>query len=241
MFRWTEESIGWFRRAADRTVYYRRIAGHILDFCGPLETMADLGCGLAPQATHMSPPLKTLRAVDISSLVLQAIPEIPGMRIQREEADWQTWEPPEKPDLVYISYVGGVRERIGRLLGVSGRALAILAPAGGKEDAFQVSQWMDVEPSGPGRETSEHIGESLRTGGWDFREIPISEEFGQPFRDLREFYRFMDHYYGLPEEKIPAGYLKEVLKEDPEGYYLPYRKESVLFLLDRHVQPENKE
>ncbi len=237
MFVWTKESICWFQDATKMTSYYKDLASWILcqpDYPLNLQTLYDLGSGISPVTPYLTPFVRHVVAVDLSSDALGAIPSYQGINLVRLQKDWTIWRPERPADLVLLSYCNGILQQWNQLRSLSQRYIAIVSPLHEKEDTFGVREWFphQMAPTPPGnRETAQDVEAFLQKYSISYSTTKISAAFGQPLQDLSAFYRFMAFYFDLSPEDLTQGYQQKYLQKENDYYLLPHQKESQLFFI----------
>lgn len=72
-FRWSPQSIAWFRDASNYTAFHKKLAQHIANRLSKEDTICDFGCGLGRLDLALSPYVSSITAVDIEPKVVDAL------------------------------------------------------------------------------------------------------------------------------------------------------------------------
>ena len=189
MFTWTEKTIDYYRRAADRTEYFRTIVDHMKPYLKKDMHICDAGCGLGYLALELAPYVGRVTAIDCDEAALAVLREKCGRRhidnidIRCEDI-FKTETPDEPYDAMVFCYFGGIEEIIGLSRKLCRGPVFCIK---GLQDARTFSAEL-----AKGRDSSERAERFLEVHQVPYGKASFSAEFGQPVRNVQDamaFYR----------------------------------------------------
>jgi SAM-dependent methyltransferase len=239
---WTDRTVAWYRRAAERGDYGERVLeaiGSRLDGC---RDALDVGAGCGALSIPLARRLERVTALEPTRTMadgLQAWAREAGLaNITVVEAAWGEVQVAPH-DLVLCAHVGGLLRGDSpflREVGRVARRLVVLvrdAPATQRDDKFFFSELYPALLGRPyeHRCDAEETLAAIRTLGITPAVTPIDYVSDQPFTDLEEACDFWMIYMGL-EGVASRAYLRRFLAErltrHGDEWVAPYRKSALV-------------
>jgi SAM-dependent methyltransferase len=247
---WTDRTVAWYRRAAEKGDYAERVLEAIgpgLDRC---RDALDVGAGCGALAIPLARRIGHVTALEPTPAMAQGLrawAQEEGLaNITVVEAAWG--ERPVAPhDLVLCAHVGGLlgaESPFLREVGSVARQLVVLvrdAPASQRDDKFFFSELYPALLGRPyeHRCDAEETLTAIRALGITPAVTPIEYASDQPFADLEEACDFWMIYMGL-EGEAPRDYLRRFLAErlTRQGgeWVAPYRKTALVLAWEPHPE-----
>ncbi|HZP36377.1 MAG TPA: class I SAM-dependent methyltransferase [Methylomirabilota bacterium] len=235
---WTDRTAAWYRRAAERGDYAERVLAAVGPRLAACRTALDVGAGCGALAIPLARRGIAVTALEPSAAMARALRRwaadagVPPPTVV--EAAWGE-VPVGRHDLVLCAHVGnllrtdsGFLREIGR---VARRAVVLVrdltAARGG--DKFFYRELYPIllgRPYDSGGAFDDPV-DALRALGIRPEVTEIEYRSDQPFDDLSEACDFWMTYLGRSDEKARAylaGFLRERLVRDGEGWVAPFRK-----------------
>jgi hypothetical protein len=235
---WTDQTVAWYRRAAERGDYAARVLeaiGPSLDAC---RTALDVGAGCGALAVPLARRLPEVTALEPSSAMAHGLrrwaAEAGLGNLTVVEAAWGE-VPVRLHDLVLCAHVGGLLRPDSvflREVGRVARRLVVLVRditwSQGEDKFF----FRELYPALLGRPygrrcEADDTTAALRALGLRPRVTEIAYHSDQPFADLAEACDFWMAYLGLSDpgsRAYLAAFLRERLVRRGGGWIAPFRK-----------------
>lgn len=216
--------------AGNYTGFHKALAQKIKAYLEPDDTLCDIGCGLGRLDFEIAPYVKGILAIDVSEYAIAKLQEdveragVGNIRAACGDAD----ELEGDFDVILLSLFG--RMDTYKLLKHCRRRLIRIVGAGSKSGLYPEAHRRETKNAVP------DIRSELSALGIDYRLEFCSFEFGQPLRTLKDAESFV--LSNAPE--AGAEEIREFLDinmertgRDDIPFYLPYRKELGVFIIDK--------
>lgn len=225
-FPWTNESVMFMCRAAERSAYNAMLASRIGPYLTGEETVCEPGCGTGDLSLALSPFVRTLYAYDIDPLPLDALNRRAAERgvtnIRSEALDIFTLPGEASFDAAVFCFFG-MPEQILAFARAHVKKHVFIVKRAYASHRFSAA---DIPVTG------DSLGKMctlLDAEGIPYEKELLCAEMGQPLRDLDEARRFFSLY---SRDAADTVFTDELLltrlqkTDDPEyPYYLPSLKE----------------
>ena len=237
MFQWTDESIDWWKRAVPYSDYYKILIRIFREYLSRDETIFDIGCGLGNVSLELSPFVRRIKGFDINERVLNEFKkEIQRRGIDNISVSSEKWEKFKEPkcDTVIACSFGIMKNDLNSFLKIARKQ--VLVVRGRKEDPG-----MPVLPQGKEYRAGEEE-KYLQEQKIPYYKRIVYAEFGQPLRSREEAVEFVRFYGMNDEEKINAFLDNKLitLQQGRDRYFLPNRKEVVIFVIPKEDRRDEK-
>lgn len=225
---WNDTTIKSFVDASEYTGFHKRLAKEILPYIKDSQTFCDVGCGLGLIDMYLSKELKDITCIDINQNAIDYLEKsikynnINNIRCEVEDFK----EINTSFDTILISFfsyenIEFFTEHCDRLIAIVNDKSKTHIPVSKKR--------MDVVK----RHSSTNLRTLLDEKKLKYELISLSLEFGQTFTDKDDIVRYAKSYdEGGEYETIYNHIIKNVVREDNVGYYLPYEKNISVFIID---------
>lgn len=229
MFFWTEDSIEWYRAAAQAGTFHADLAQILLSKIEKDESVCELGCGLGYLAAELAKGCHSVLAVDTDARALAVLRERQIENVTILCGDAHALPPDVQCDTMVLCFFGRLTENdnFDRYFAHCTRRLIAIVNS---------STQSVISPTGksrPEKERSPQIAAFLQARNVPFHLQETTLSFGQPFKTQTEAQAFMRHYdKNSTEEQIKAHAKADLLKTD-DGYYLPYQKKIGIFTVEK--------
>lgn len=229
---WNEQSIRWFRNAAEYTGYYQKLARILLEHIPSRKTLCDMGCGAAQIDFELAKAVEQVTCIDISPVVIDAVSrqaeeqKVNNLTAQcmdatKAEGKWET--------VMALFHGGG--DVVEKYLPLAKDQL-ILATHGSLAGGFGPEGRQIVKCFDSGG-----IQAYLDERGVKYHLQLEQLEFGQPFTDLDDARAFVRAYSRPMTDSELESYLQEKLEHTGDAkfpYYLPKKKSLGIFVIRRN-------
>lgn len=237
MFRWTEESIGWFKDAVKYNPdFYKTICLEMDPYLTGDTTVCDIGCGLGYMAMALSSKVKHITGVDIDLNVLKhakrEIDENNINNITLINEDWHCFKPEKKLDVVMMSYFSGILNDLEDLKKITEKYIISVLPYGSYKESMEAKVRKGKQELHSKRETVEKAVEFLEQNSIPYSLITKELEFGQPFQELGTAKMFISHYYEEYDEGRLQQFIEKNMMKKADHYYLPKLKKTGIIIID---------
>lgn len=233
MFTWTEQSLAWYARAAERSSFHRDLARACLACTDPqdVKDVAEFGCGpgfLALELARASHLRITGLDQDARCTVFaqrKLAPQCTHLSFEHRDVfalpEDRVW------DVVLACSFGSAEDLCTHFVRHAKNCVLFLVRS---------RQEAPLVPSQRARKRTyaEDVEAFLRQRGISFAHVPLELEFGQPLTDREDARAFVRHYYSiacLDDEHSVEAFLDARLVSGKNGLYLPHKKHMVLFCL----------
>ena len=232
MFRWTEESIDWWKRAVPYSNYYKCLAGELRKYIDERERVFDIGCGLGNVSLELCPFVRRITGYDIDDTVLKEFEkEVRRRSIDNIDISIEKWEccPDHSCDTVIACSFGIMEDDLHQFLRIARKQVIVVR--GRKEDSG-----MEVLPQGreykAGKEERYLIDNHI-----PYQKKSFYADFGQPLRSREEAERFLTFYGMTNKDEINAFLDRNLVRTGSGGeqYFLPNRKEVVMLVIPKEA------
>ena len=228
---WDRQTIGRFIDASSYTGFHKALAQKLVNYLEPEDTLLDVGCGLGRLDIEIAPYVSGITAVDISESAIRFLKRdivLSGLRnlhVRRGEVS----DVEGRFDVIVLSFFG--RPDISEFLERCNRRIIRIVSAGKKSGLYPEQRRrkakIDVTV----------IQNELLAHGINHSMELCSFEFGQPLRTRRDAELFV--LSNAPEsepEEINDFLSKNIEHTGREDFpfYLPYRKELGIFIIDKN-------
>lgn len=233
-FQWSQESIRWFRQAAEQGQFHKKVAELLRPYVTGAETLLDLGCGAGYLSMALSPYIKKIESVDRDRNVLQVLKESAQEKhisnIRPVCMPWRQRLKGEKAQILLMSFFGNIRTE---------RQLREFSSLCEKRFIYIVNsdRKSGLSPSGTDNRKKTYT-EDFR--GFLDRNNILYEcfeeqlEFGQPFFRMEEAAEFVKYYYPMADEKERNEFLdSHLMRIAQEEWYLPNLKKVGIFIIQK--------
>ena len=232
MFKWTEESIEWYRRAAFYTQYHVNLKKVLTPFFSKNEEICDIGCGLGYLDLELAPVVAGIVAVDREKKVTDILSGLASERNLKNLTvmcdDWSVL-PEECCDTLIMSAFGNIQKYLEDYLKICRKRIIIIRKSP-KENLDGFSSVYNR------RRIMEQDVEYVKQRGLNTDLKFFDTEFGQPLKNKKEAERFVRHYRLMPDHMTMDQYLRIHLKKSSGGkypYYFPNKKEMYMFTIEK--------
>ncbi|MEF9969197.1 MAG: class I SAM-dependent methyltransferase [Ruthenibacterium sp.] len=229
MFYWTEESIRWYREAAQASHFHRDLAKMLCAEIDENETVCDLGCGLGYLSAELAKGCKTVFAVDSDENALAELRQRQPKNVIVLCADANTLPDAMHCDTLVLCFFGRLTENgnFDRYFAhCTRRMIAIVS--GSTQSA--------ISPTGQSRLTKERppqICAFLKERGIPFRLRETELSFGQPFETQEDAKAFVQYYAKSSTPQEVTAHVQAHLVQKNGGYLLPYQKKIGIFIIEK--------
>ncbi|WP_203363580.1 class I SAM-dependent methyltransferase [Bacillus sp. REN10] len=236
MFIWTEDSIKWYKQAAEYTKYDQEIYQEIAPFIEETDTVSDIACGLGFISLQLAQKAKSVTAIDISAQALQLLQEnIEKQAVTNIEvitSDVADLPFREQWDVVVMSFFQQSSEAALQLLQMSKKRAIIVLSNGSKTSFWPTNS----RPSKKGN--ASELVKQLKEKHIRTQYIERDLDFGQPFHSFEEAVKFMKHYAPNNltndlEHHLQAHLVPMEANECGYRYYLPHIKRIGIVVIDK--------
>ena len=229
-FSWDEQSVGWFLDASAYTGYHKALAKKIIPYLEPGDTVLDAGCGLGRLDIELAGHVSAITAVDIDECVTKALKRdikdlgISNMLVHHGDVT----ELSGVFNVVIMSFFGhvDVKEFFGRFR----RRLIRIVGAENKSFLYPEKHRRYIKKTVP------DIQEEFAGMGISYILELCSIEFGQPLVSLKDAGQYVLKIAPEAETDEIKRFLDDnLISTDREDYpyYLPYKKELGIFIVDK--------
>lgn len=220
--KWNQKTINWFRRAAEYTGFYERLAEILLNQIDKSHSLCDLGCGAGMVDFALHKKIKHITCVDKSSVAIHTVQKkIINSGIQNMDAICEDFLRLQgKWDVVIAIFVGNITDNIKKYLSLCNEKVIIVGRGGcifNTDVCEKARKEHSLLPSY----------NQLHEAGINYSVKDYRIEFGQPFINFKEAYEYVELYHKNPYHMTINEYLKKnLLYKEHESYplYLPYEK-----------------
>ncbi len=236
MFKWTDESIKWWKRARTYSSHYKEMAQLVLPYLEEKEVVYDIGCGLGYIDLEVAPYVDKIKCFDIEEKVLEElrketlIQKVDNLSVSNEE--WLEL-PDQSCDTVLACSFGSLAEYLDDFMRIARKQVLIL-----KRNRSKFAQkYYEGKPlySAAGSECY------LNENKIPYRKISVYSDFGQPLESLEEAEKFVS-FHRINGDEPAKKYLEQHLETGKYGYpyYLSNRKEMSLFVIPKGETADEK-
>ena len=220
MFQWSDESIAWYKRAAENTGFFQELSDTVKPYIKSSETLCEIGCGHGYLSLGLSACVRKVTAVDIEKRVLNVMENEMALNNRNNidilNADWKVlsgrfW------DTVLACNFGHLPQDIPDFLGMCARQLILVHRV--QDDTRKISSVL--------------IQEYLQNNGYGFAFLQRKADFGQLFISKEEAFRFFLHY-GWIKENGQEDFLAKNLQTTGIAkypFYFPSRSTVSIFVI----------
>lgn len=237
---WTERTVAWYARAADRSDYAERVLGAVADLLAGARSAMDVGAGFGALALPLARRLPRVTALEPSPAMAAALRRraaeggLTGVTVI--EAAWgEVAMPPH--DIVLCAHVGPLLARGSPFLaavgGLARQGVVLVRDAPGGDDKFffpELYPRLLGRPYQRGCADMETL-EALRELGIPVTVTPIEYRSDQPLQSLDEACDFWMTYMDVQGEEVRAflrDFLAARLRRDGAGWIAPFRKRATV-------------
>lgn len=242
MFRWSSESIEWYRNAVEYTNYPAVLCEQIKEFFDLKDTVYDIGCGLGYIDLLLAPYVEQITGVDVDGSVLelmdQSISRQQIRNVKTMHIDWRALKE-TVCDVVLACSFASLERDLDALLSLCRRRLVIV-----KRNAIRNEQGFITEYNRKNGSNKDEI--YLDRQGIPYHLKSFIADFGQPFRSEEEARHFISHYKLEPWHSM-ADYSLESYALSGDGvttgermdagsgyrYYLPNQKDVHIIVVEK--------
>lgn len=230
-FEWSEDRIGFFLDAGNYGDFHDRLAGALLPWLSPRDSLLDLGCGLGFVDLALAPHLAGVTALDAEPAVIESLAaraEAAGhTNLRALCADAGSLD--ERFDVVFMSFFGCGAEEMKRYAAMARRRLIRVVNVENRGNLYP-ERYRRTK-----KNLAEDVAAELGEAGLPYEMLRRSWEFGQPLRSRERGLAYLrDLAPGAPDDELLA-FLDE--RAAPTGradfpLYLPNEKEIAIFLIE---------
>lgn len=229
---WTSEAISFLQDAAAYGSYYEQLAEFLLPCLPETGHVCDAGCGLGFLALQLAKRCGKVTAIDRSERAIAVL------RKQNKAENLtplccDIFSHRGCYDAMVFCYFGSLCEILTLARRLCKGTVAVVGRKS-REHRFSMKR---IEREGHRRQLSD---DWLTEQGIPHQKIPLTLEFGQPFRNLEDALRFF-RLYDKSGEDIRAEQILPRLSEirhETYSYYLPETREMDVLIFDAQAIPE---
>jgi len=237
MFYWNEQSIRWYKEAAEYGCFHEQIVKAAAPYINCDSTACDLGCGLGYLSLELAKITKQVTAIDIDDNALNVLRAsicqngTSNIEVMRE--DVQLIPSQAIWDVVVLCSFGRLTENnnFTKYMALCKKRLISIVGSNAKSN---------ISPSGLSHYEKDHVPKLisfLEKQGIPYRLIEQNLEFGQPLSTQQDAIDFICHYTPGCTVETAAEHAKEHLKQLGDGrYYLPNQKCYGIFIIDKQEE-----
>ncbi len=236
MFKWTDESIKWWKRARTYSSHYKEMAQLVLPYLEEKEVVYDIGCGLGYIDLELAPYVQKIKCFDVEEKVLLELQE----EALRENVDnlFATKEewlklPDQSCDTVLACSFGSLEEYFEDFMRIAKKQVLIL-----KRNRSKFAQkYYEGKPLYSVAGCERYLSENEIP----YKKICVYSDFGQPLESLEEAEKFVA-FHRINGDEPAKKYLEQHLESGKYGYpyYLSNRKEMSLFVIPKGETTDEK-
>jgi SAM-dependent methyltransferase len=233
LFQWSEDSIQWYKVAAEHETYHQNLAESILSRLPENPTICDMGCGAGYLSLALAPYAKEVEGVDLDPNALQVLKDNIIKKnisnISTRLGDFELLPPPKQQfDAIVMCLFGGLTGFMQQAMDwTSGKVIYITSAK--SKHVFSASK-EKIEGS-----TVEEISDYLEKNHYDFEAEIITLPFGQPLESFKDGFRFIRHYdKSSTDEEIKLCLKKKLVEYHRSDYplYFPNEKKLAMFVIE---------
>ena len=234
MFIWTNETIQFYKDAAQFNKYHEVLRGMIAPFIAEEDHVLDLGCGLGFLSLELAQICEKVTAIDHEERVLHLLQEgvtrknIANIHVQKQI--WEDISHTAQWDVVLASFFGKLPEDMDKLLQMCKKRVIVISSNGSSPE------FLPNTKKRLSRKTTREAVDILQ----DTHRITHYEEgvleFGQPFKTKDEAFEFVAHYREEVDEKMIKRHLEKYLVAIDEvdfSFYLPNQKNIGIYVVEK--------
>lgn len=234
MFIWTDQTIQFYKDAAQLNKYHKVLKEMIAPFIAKEDHVLDLGCGLGFLSLELSQICKEVTAIDHEERVLHLLKEKMKKRSVRnihvQQQLWEEMELTPQWDIVLASFFGKLPEDMDKLLQMC-KKRAIIISSNGSSPHF-----LPRTKERMSRKTTREAVDILKNTHHISHYEEAVLEFGQPFKTKDEAFSFVSHYREEVDEETIKRHLEKYLVDidDQEfSFYLPNQKNIGIYIVEK--------
>ncbi|QRN84767.1 methyltransferase domain-containing protein [Clostridia bacterium] len=235
MFKWNEKSLQWMQQAASYSEYYQKIAQPIIDLLDQDSNICEIACGCGHLSMTLSSHVQHITAIDINPKVISFLKdELVSNNIRNIEpvvANWLPYTENKQFDVVLFSHFSALEEQLEKLMRVAKKYIIAIVP---EKNNHTISPQLYTKKNldYSRKEIMESAPDILKDLNIPFTQIFQANEFGQPLRDRRDAYEYIEHYYKISDPEDIEQFLNSKLQKLHCGYYLPKTKKTRTIIID---------
>lgn len=225
---WNDITIKSFVDASEYTGFHKELAQYIMPYIKSSRSFCDIGCGLGLIDIYLSKDLEDITCVDINknaisylekSIYDNNIENIKCMVKDYKEID-------TKFHTILISFFS--YEDLEYFSKRCDRLIAIVNDRSTSHIPISIKVMKEIN-----QHNSKKLKNLLDENKINYKYMPLSIEFGQTFINEEEMVKYAKSYdNGQEYDAIYNHIVKNVVKGDNVSYYLPYKKNISIFVID---------
>ncbi|WP_181899216.1 methyltransferase domain-containing protein [Lachnotalea glycerini] len=233
LFHWSEESIKWYKIAAEQQEYHQNLARIILSKLPQEPSICDMGCGVGYLSLALASRAKAIMSVDLNQTAIQVLKD----NILKNEltnvstlvGDFELISRPKQPfDAIVMCLFGDLTEFMNKAREWTDNKIIYIMSTNSRRI------FTATKESTQGN-TEEEIADFLNKNNYTFEVEQISLPFGQPLKSIEEGIKFIRHYDSKSTDEEIKKLLKSKLISSSSyqyPYYFPNEKKLAMFVID---------
>ena len=223
--------------ASAYTGFHKTLAGKIIPYLAPENTICDLGCGLGRLDLELAAFVRELTAVDLSENVVETLrQDAESLNLVNVYAECRdATQISEVYDIVLMSFFG--RPSFSDITKLYRHKLIRVVNVDNSSNFYPERYRCTV------KETVPEVREELTKQGVNFTQELYSIEFGQPLRSWRDAELFVLNNAPEISAEESRAFLKDRIEHtgrDDYPFYLPNKKEIGVFIINKPCQQVNE-
>ena len=234
MSEWTDSMIGFMADASEYGDYFVELSKHLSSYLDRNWTVCDAGCGIGQLTLALSPYVEKVTGIDRSESAIRNLKEkLASEKLHNAHAvcaDFDNLDSSFVFDAMIFNYFGRI-EQILEIARRHCRKRIVVVKKNYTKHRFSIGS-NPIEERNP-----DYVRDYLDSVGAKYTTELFAAEFGQPFRNIEDAVQFFSIYSRDNDRSLinPENVEKRLVETGKADfpYYLPHRRESVIFAIER--------